>query len=72
MNYQMPDLTIFFLEIIHTLMGVEHILRTGYDETNGWLVNSLIRPGEVNSLKRKEMFRLVIQKENIISRFSLI
>lgn len=61
-----------FLEIIHTLMGVEDILRTDYDEKYGWLVNSLIRPGEVNSLKRREIFRLVVQKANVISGHSLI
>lgn len=61
-----------FLEMIHTLMGVENILQTDYDEKYGWLVNSLIRPGEMNSLKRREVFRLVAQKANAINVHSLV
>lgn len=62
----------FFLEIIHTLVRVEDVLGTDCDEKYGWLVNSLVRPGEVNSHKRKEIFRLVVQRANIISGHSLI
>ncbi|AFM97806.1 hypothetical protein EHEL_020500 [Encephalitozoon hellem ATCC 50504] len=62
----------FFLEVIHTLMEVEDILRIYYDEKYKWLVGSLMKHGEVNSAKRTEIFRLVARKANIISGNSLI
>ncbi|ADM11050.1 uncharacterized protein Eint_020510 [Encephalitozoon intestinalis ATCC 50506] len=62
----------FFLEIIHTLMGMEDILRIDYDEKYKWLVGSLMKHGEVNSSKRMEIFKAVAGKANIISGNSLI
>lgn len=62
----------FFLEVIHTLMEVEDILRIHYDEKYRWLVGSLMKHGEVNSAKRIEIFRLVAEKANIISGNSFI
>nr|AGE95523.1 hypothetical protein ECU02_0560 [Encephalitozoon cuniculi] len=62
----------FFLEVMHTLMEVEDILRIDHDEKYKWLVGSLMKREEVNSAKRIEIFRLVAGKANIISGNSLI
>jgi len=61
-----------FLEVIHSLMEVKNVLRAGYDEKYRWLVNSLMKPGEVNDAKKREILGLVGKKANEIGGSSFV
>ncbi|TBU17051.1 hypothetical protein CWI40_020360 [Ordospora colligata] len=61
-----------FLEVIHSLMSVENVLRAGYNEKYRWLVNSLMKPGEVNDAKKMEILEMVGKKANEIGGSSFV
>jgi hypothetical protein len=71
-NISDPRFDFLFLEVIDVLTSTKGLLRAGYDEKYNWLGNSLVRQDGVNSTKRREILRGIIQKATIVNSHSLL